>query len=267
MNYLDELERLRKNMRIKWGVGVSIVCISMLLVIIFGIFIKNNDKIYNSLNVTETFFTIDVFGFAFAIFIVGLFIVAVLNMDDSKKYNKIYKRNVTLDVLNSVFTDIVFEPEKGMDKDLISITNAVKMGNLYDSNDYIKARYKNSLFEGADVHISVEYSDSDGNSRTDTLFRGQWYIFDFNKSFMTNVYVYDKSFEATKSLPKNTYKMVMLEDIDFNKKFEVYAENELDAFYILTPHIIEKIKNISDIVKCSFMFCFINSRLYIGIDR
>ena len=69
-------------------------------------------------------------------------------------------------------------------------------------------------------------------------------IFDFNKNFKSNVQVISNDF-IKRSLPhiKNN-KKVKLEDIEFNKMFKIYSEIEHDAFYILTPHFMEKIKKL-----------------------
>ena len=58
-----------------------------------------------------------------------------------------------------------------------------------------------------------------------------------------------------------------MEDIEFNKDFSVFTDLEHDAFYILTPHFMEKIKNIYKKLDCGLMFCFIDSKLHIAIDN
>ena len=69
-------------------------------------------------------------------------------------------------------------------------------------------------------------------------------IFDFNKNFKSNFQVISNDF-IKRSLPRiKNNKKVKLEDIEFNKMFKIYSEIEHDAFYILTPHFMEKIKNI-----------------------
>ena len=115
----------------------------------------------------------------------------------------------------------------------------------YHSNDYISAKYKEINFECADVHIEEEYRDSDGDTSYTTIFKGQWFIFDFNKNFKANIQICEKSFRGTKRgvfFSNEVYEKVKMEDVDFNSMFKIYAENELDAFYILTPNMMEKIK-------------------------
>ena len=58
-----------------------------------------------------------------------------------------------------------------------------------------------------------------------------------------------------------------MEDLEFNKNFCVYAQSEHEAFYILTPHFMEKLKEVTNKLNCGVMFCFVDNRLHIAIDN
>ena len=148
------------------------------------------------------------------------------------------------------------------------------MGDIYESNDYVKGKYKDINFEASDIHIQDRYTDSDGNTHYTTLFRGQWFIFDFNKTFKADLQVCQKSFNNARHgkgifglfEPKDEkFQKVELEDIDFNKKFNVFAQSPVEAFYVLTPNTMEKIKTLDNQIKGSLLFCFINNKLHVGI--
>lgn len=62
-----------------------------------------------------------------------------------------------------------------------------------------------------------------------------------------------------------------MEDDEFNDRFKVYAKNELDVFYVLTPSVIDKIKKMAHKFLDSdsysgMMFCFSNNYLHIGFS-
>ena len=148
------------------------------------------------------------------------------------------------------------------------------MGDRYSSNDFISAKYKNIQVIQADVHIEEKHetTDSDGHIRTNwvTIFRGRWMIFDFNKNFKANVQVCQKKFTNAKISNwglEQKFKKVMMEDQTFNNQFRIYAQNEHDAFYILTPSLIEKIKNLSDSINGGILLCFIDNKLHVGIQN
>ena len=94
-------------------------------------------------------------------------------------------------------------------------------------------------------------------------------IFDFNKPFKANMQVKSKWFDNSKIINWGKdikFKRVKLEDEEFNKYFTVYAQDEEEAFYILTPHFMDKIKKVSNNVSGELLLCFINNKLHIGLD-
>ena len=198
----------------------------------------------------------------------------VFSNKPSKEFKLAYKNTFVLQSLKSVFDDLEYNPERGFDYNVINNTGMMYMGDRYSSNDYVKGKYKNINVEQADVHIEeqVTTTDSDGNTTThyETLFMGQWMIFDFNKSFSANLQVCGKGFYNAKRGNWGSslkYKKVEMEDAEFNKMFRVYAVDAHEAFYILTPSLMGRIKKLSNSIKGSLLLCFIDNKLHIGISN
>lgn len=206
--------------------------------------------------------------FHYVLIILCIFPPIILSIGKIEKFKRAYKDVVVLTLFQETFTNVIYHPERGISETIIADTNMMHMGDKFYSNDYISAKYKNVPFEFSDVKIEEEYYDRDGNKHHQTIFLGQWYIFDFNKPFKTDVQVCERTFTNAKRgnfFDSNTFKKIELEDIDFNKKFNVYAQNELEAFYLLTPQTMEKIKELNNRLHGSILFCFINNRLHIGL--
>lgn len=202
------------------------------------------------------------------IFIV--FANSFLTQSDRQNYKTIYKRNIVLETFKDFFTDIQYHSNTGLHENIISETNMMKTGDRYSSNDYIVAKYKNINFSSSDVEIEEKHKDSDGNTHYTTIFKGQWFIFDFNKKFKANVQICEKNFYgATRGglFSTKTYHRIKMEDIEFNKIFKVYAENEFDAFYILTPNTMERIKELNRKITGNLLFCFIDNKMHVGIHN
>ena len=201
-----------------------------------------------------------------AFFFITVFIMAI------RMFIKYIFLNKQISSLNKIFTDLKYFPDKGLDYGVIANTRMMDMGDRYSSNDYFEGKYKNVNVKQADVHIEEEQqtTDSDGHTTTTwvTIFEGKWMIFDFNKTFTANVQVSQKGFGNSRVNnwgEKNKYKKVEMEDAEFNKMFRIYAQNEHDAFYILTPSLMEKIKNLARTVSGKLLLCFINNELHIGL--
>ena len=215
----------------------------------------------------QAFFFVTVFIMAIRMFIKYIFLNKQIT-----EFNNGFKNKYVLSSLNKIFTDLKYFPDKGLDYGVIANTRMMDMGDRYSSNDYFEGKYKNVNVKQADVHIEEEQqtTDSDGHTTTTwvTIFEGKWMIFDFNKTFTASVQVSQKGFGNSRVNnwgEKNKYKKVEMEDAEFNKMFRIYAQNEHDAFYILTPSLMEKIKNLAKTVSGKLLLCFINNELHIGL--
>lgn len=202
-----------------------------------------------------------------------VFTVLLANLTTSKnkkKFNEAYKHYFVRKSLETVFTDLFYSPNQGIPRSVISNTEMMNTGDIFSSNDYIQGKYKGILFRQSDVDIQEESTDSEGNTTYYTIFRGRWMIFDFNKPFKANIQVAQKGFGANKlqyhRKKEEKYKKVKMEFEDFNKRFRVYAQSELEAFYILTPHIMEKIIKLDEDNKGKLLLCFVNNELHVGVN-
>lgn len=215
----------------------------------------------------QAFFFVTVFMMVIRMFIKYIFLNKQIT-----EFNNGFKNKYVLSSLNKIFTDLKYFPDRGLDYSVIANTRMMDMGDRYSSNDYFEGKYKNVNVKQADVHIEEEQqtTDSDGHTTTTwvTIFEGKWMIFDFNKTFTANVQVSQKGFGNSRVNnwgEKNKYKKVEMEDTEFNKMFRIYAQNEHDAFYILTPALMEKIKKLASCVNGKLLLCFIDNELHIGL--
>lgn len=248
---IEELETLRKKAKNKFMRGIWIsLGLSILSIII-----------------TKTPFLV------FFIIIIGIVITTFSNTKPKREFTLAFKKTFVEKSLQTVFTDLTYEPEKGLDYSVIRNTGMMDMGDRYSSNDYISGKYKNINVVQADVHIEEEHqsTDSDGHTTTTwvTIFRGRWMIFDFNKQFKANIQVCQKGFGNARlyKMGKEKYQKVMMEDQDFNNNFRTYAQDDHTAFYILTPSLMERIKRLTSNISGRLLFCFIDNKLHIGLQN
>lgn len=219
-------------------------------------------------------------GFIFQFFIFATVIIIIIGAivkhiflnKQINEFNKGFKDIFVLESLKKIFDNLNYSPDEGLDYNVIAGTKMMNMGDRYSSNDYFEAEYKDVKVRQADVHIEEEHqtTDSDGHTTTTwvTIFKGKWMIFDFNKVFNANVQVSQKGFGNSRISnwgEKTKYKKVQMEDSEFNKLFRIFAQDEHDAFYILTPSLMEKIKKLTNDIKGKILLCFIDNQLHVGL--
>lgn len=206
------------------------------------------------------------------LFFITIFLLIIVPIRKRKKFILAFKDTFVKSSLEKVYTDLEYKPEEGISRDVIASTGMMYMGDIYHSDDYIKGRYKNILVEQADVHIEEESTDSDGDTTYYTLFKGKWMIFEFNKTFKANIQVREKGFNNAKIISlfakkEEKYKKVEMEDQAFNKEFKVFAQDEHDAFYILTPQLMDKIRALNEKVNGKLLLCFVDNKLHVGLHN
>ena len=118
--------------------------------------------------------------------------------------------------------------------------------NCVDGSDHIKAVYNGLNIELGDVELidKTEDTDEEGhtNTRQDTVFKGQWLTCDFGKELAGQVYVSERSKKDHRSMKSN----VTMDNEQFSKRFCVRADDPQEAYYILTPHMMEYILTMAD---------------------
>ena len=204
----------------------------------------------------------------FLIFVV--LIIIVLSAVANNNYSKIYKKELVAPALSEIFTDVVYIPEKGIPSSVLANTSMIYTGDSYTTEDYVSGKYKDIKFSSADINIQEQHTDSDGNTTYTTIFKGQWMIFDFNKTFKSDLLLYERGIAIARRghrKNENNFEKVEMEDISFNKNFTVYARNSLEAFYLLTPNTMEKIKKLKESLSGGLIFCFHNNELHIGLNN
>lgn len=120
--------------------------------------------------------------------------------------------------------------------------------NNYD--DIFMGSYKDVNFE----ILEAEYEIGSGKSRR-TVFKGVIIKLDMNKPFKSHTVIKPDTLMNISPLPNLHH--TQLEDIQFNKKFDVYTNDEIGARVLITPAFMDRLKNMkvafgSNGVSCAF---------------
>ena len=191
----------------------------------------------------------------------GDFIFSIFRFNQSFQEDNIkYKKSIVPSILKEIFDDVEYIPEKGIEEKVLINTEMIDTGDFYDSEDYVKGKYKNINFEFSDVFIYEDVKNKDGKKKRETTFSGQWMIFDFNKKFKSKLLVSTNNFPVFSQLSN-----VQFEDVDFNNNFIVQAKDEEDAFYILNQTFIENLKKLKNDLGIYFTLYFVDSKLHMAL--
>lgn len=256
---IEELKKLQSSIiekNKKYNRISTIVTISLIIIILL---------VELSLHVELIFFLFSLLFNIIFLLIINTIIKSTYLNKEIQIFNSEYKKVFVQNTLAKVFDNLNYNPNKGLSESVISLTGSMSTGDRFTSNDYISGTYKNVKFEQSDIHIEEKHEEKDDeghvHERWVTIFLGRWMVFDFNKRFKANIQVHSGN------LPFRNSSKVKFEDEEFNKMFSVFTNNEHDAFYVLTPQMLEKLKKIQKSLNCGLIFCFQDSKLNIAINN
>ncbi len=230
-------------------------------------------------------------GFVF-IDIVFLMIYAKKNED----FRNLYKETFVTPIIGEFFDDFQYNYKEGFDLSKVQAFSLVKNGTEVISEDYLSGSYREVKFEQAEVvvknNINAFLTIGAGNGlglfswfrntlsartvnrktrvgkRKDsakTYFSGQMMTFSFPKERIQSLHVFSNNYKNRPNLDTYSSKTVKMEDVSFNESFDVLTANEHDAFYVLTPHMQERMKKLLKRFE-SIAFYFKGNTLYVGFN-
>ena len=192
------------------------------------------------------------------------------------QYKKAYKAYFVKYQLQTVFSDIEYDHNQGIDSFTLSRTGFIDTGDVYYSNDLVKGKYKNINFTQSDVEIlknSTDFYTEEAdpvavNTRSEIAFKGRFLIFELPKRIMGRVAILPLRTKAFFIDPiiKAGLKPIETESPLFNRSFRVYADDGLDAFYILDPAFIETVERFGNRYYQNTALYFVNNKILIAIN-
>ena len=135
--------------------------------------------------------------------------------------------------------------------------------NDYDYSDYddiFRGQFKDVNFD----IIESEFTKGSGKDKT-TIFDGVIIKLDMNKNFTGHTVIKPDTLMHT--TPSKTLRHTELEDIQFEKKFDVFTDDEVEARYLITPSFMERLNAMKVAFKANKISCaFYEKYLLVGLS-
>ncbi len=135
--------------------------------------------------------------------------------------------------------------------------------------DYTRGQIGLTTFKFSEVELIDETTttnDKDEEEVKDvTVFKGVAFIADFHKDFDGKTYLFNKRLNRSDKLRLKKRKAfdIELEDMAFNKAFKTMTTNDIEARYILSSNLMERIVAFKNRAHGPVQISFVNSNMYI----
>ncbi|MCS7065948.1 MAG: DUF3137 domain-containing protein [Fimbriimonadales bacterium] len=200
----------------------------------------------------------------------------------TSEWSRLFKWRVLTRLVKFVSPELEYQPERYIsEEEFRSSLLFQRDPDRYRGEDLIEGRVGQTALRLSELHAEykTEHYDSKGNRRTTwhTLFRGLFIVADFNKHFHGITLVlpdveqnllgwFGQMLQGLSAkLGMQPGELVKLEDPEFERAFKVYSTDQIEARYILTPSLMERILRFRQLTKSEIRLAFIASRLYVAI--
>ncbi len=250
-NDFPELEKQRKKYLLYFWIlcFVSVIVISVIhtSVVVVG----GQDLAMNDNYVTVMFFLV-----AAAIYIIH---------SPINRFKEHIKKNVMKKLL-SYFGDFSYAYQRGIYSNLIKKTCLFGDYDDKEDDDFFSGTYKNVNIMVAEEEL-IKIVHTQKGSRRVTIFDGIIIELDMNKNFNGQTVVKKDHGIFNRFYCVSKMENVKLEDVVFEKHFEVYSTDQIEARYVLTTAFMERMLQLKQVFKGrQIQFSFFDNKVIIAID-
>jgi len=192
-------------------------------------------------------------------------------------YKEAFKAKVIPALVKCVDDRLQYHPEHGLISDYTASKLFMRSYDRYKAEDTITATYEKTRFSFGEVFTEYKTTstDSKGNRRESwhTIFRGLFFVGDFNKNFNGETIIDQDNMERIFGKLGRTFQqwngdragdLIRLENPEFEKRFAVYSTDEQECRYILTPSLMERILKINERSGRKICMSFRNNKVYLA---
>ena len=187
---------------------------------------------------------------AMVFIIIGITIIASggIYLYKRSKLIKAYKDEVITEIIQSIDDSFQYNRKGRISEVEFKESQLFQRPDRYNGEDYITGKLDKTDFKFSELHAEYQTQDSDGNTSYGTIFKGLFMIADFHKDFLGHTVVLpDRTGEGwfgrmVKSSKKQGKQVAKMENPDFEKEFDVYTTDQVEARYILSTSMLENIR-------------------------
>ena len=254
---LKVLERQRRNVVRKFQyVGIVLLCIAAVVVLL----------LWHSLARQPMLIFIPIIICA----VIGGVICRFIN----RGYVTEFKAVVIRRIIHFINEDLNYSQQDYIPKSTFVLSKIFSTKpNRYKGDDLVSGRIGATRIKFSEVHAEHE-SGSGKNRRRYTIFKGLFFIGDFNKDFAGQTVVLPDTAEKLfgrigqklQSLNIFRGKLIKLEDPEFESAFAVYGDDQIEARYILSTSLMKRIVDFKKKTNRKIFLSFIGSMVFVAVS-
>jgi len=185
-----------------------------------------------------------------------------------------FKSTVIEKIIHFIDENLSYSPKSCIPKSTFMLSRIfTTKPNRYKGDDLVSGRIGATRIRFSE--LKAEYESGSGKNRhRHTVFRGIFFVGDFNKHFTGQTVVLPDTAEKLfgrlgqklQSLNIFRGKLIKLEDPEFESQFAVYGSDQIEARYILSTSLMARITDFKKKTGKKIYLSFIGSMVFVAIS-
>lgn len=256
---LQELDKQRKQVRyriILYGFMYSFVFACAVLVI------KN-----------ILFQSLDAIAFVVVIYIgIGAFLYKML----TKNYTHEFKTKVISPLITELDSNLNYNAQHHVAQRIFENSQLFTTSiDRLNGNDFVQGEIDQVKLQFSDIHAEKRHRNSKGKDKWSTIFQGLFIVAEFNKHFKEQTVILPDYAQDTfgnmigswlQSNNINRNKLVKMDSPEFEKAFVVYSTDQIEARYILSHTLMDRLLNFKNKSSHPVYISFIGDSIHMAIE-
>ena len=185
-----------------------------------------------------------------------------------------FKLLVIEKIIHFIDKDLSYQPNSCIPKSTFMLSKIFSTKpNRYKGDDLVSGKVGATRIQFSEIHAEHESGSGKNRSRY-TVFRGLFFIGDFNKDFRSRTVVLPDTAEklfgrlGQKLQSLNIFRgqLIKLEDPEFERHFAVYGNDQIEARYILSTSLMERIIEFRKKTGRKIYLSFVGSMVFVAVS-
>ncbi|MBS4068235.1 MAG: DUF3137 domain-containing protein [Sulfurimonas sp.] len=210
-------------------------------------------------------------------FIIFIYIalMALLYKFMIKDYTHEFKMSVIKPLIHAIDKTMLYSSQTHVSDYFFEHSKLFEEADKLSGNDYVKGQIDGINIQFSDIHAQNKNQDSKGKESWDTIFQGLFIVADFNKHFYGETVVLPDSAQNSfgnvigywlQSKNAARGELVKMDNPEFEKEFVVYSSDQIEARYILSHSMMEKLLSFKNKSAHPIYVSFTGTHIYIAIN-
>ena len=192
-----------------------------------------------------------------------------------KDYTAAFKQSVIAPLISALDKNLIYSTDAHIPSHYFTSSKIFTTHpDKFEGNDYVKGKIDDVTLQFSDIHAQKKHKDSKGNTHYETLFQGLFIVADFHKHFKGTTVVLPDSAQTTfgtlighwlQSHNISRGELVKMDDVNFEKKFVVYANDQIEARYILSNALMQKLLEFQKRSEYPVSLSFVGGNIFLAI--